>query len=545
MASISLVLVQFAFFVNAANDWTTPCLSGVCSYTNTKNGTTAGRLDISGSITAISDITTAAGWTILNCDPNVMGQDIRLVCTGGQTQCDHLFQNGATDTLVRLPENCGKMAFARVVKDWVHQDQTLPSDVARRFARRSGRPVVKGLRLDTNFKAANSTTHGKVQLTIQGSSASEGQQVFPDPTKSNSTIQERGFSDLFSGLLDSTSININKNLGTKNFNIDKSSTLLSQSVDCGSVKAGVDITVDAKASGSVNFGLVAMGNVIPPKIDEFALVAALSADLNGTLGVDANLTGSLSTGKKTIFETGLPGLDFPGIFSIGPSVKVDVEATASLTAAVDMNVGLTYTVSNAQLQFPPNGAKTNGSFAPADTNLQLSVAPEFSAKGQVVGHVIPAIVFGIDAFGGIASADVNLNLDTSATLQASFSAGASTGLNRTTGVSNSTTSTNSTTGNVEGCVDLQGGFSVNAGADANFLGLFAPSASVTLFNKTFDIFQRCFTAQGQLRKKEISRYRHRRYPGLPALTKRTLECPISTSSIPIFNLVNGLIAGEE
>jgi prolyl-tRNA editing enzyme YbaK/EbsC (Cys-tRNA(Pro) deacylase) len=59
-----------------------------------------------GAPAAISDVTTAAGWTILGCDPTALKQDIRLVCTGDAANCDHLFQGaGAVNTLVRLPQN--------------------------------------------------------------------------------------------------------------------------------------------------------------------------------------------------------------------------------------------------------------------------------------------------------------------------------------------------------------------------------------------------------------------------------------------------------
>lgn len=58
-----------------------------------------------GSSSAISDITPAAGWTILDCDPNAVSQEIRLVCTGDEETCNHIYQGGCKSTLVRLPES--------------------------------------------------------------------------------------------------------------------------------------------------------------------------------------------------------------------------------------------------------------------------------------------------------------------------------------------------------------------------------------------------------------------------------------------------------
>ncbi len=113
--------------VRAANDWNTPCLTGQCSFdvtNSTARSTASGSLFIvssagsthttsglinalyqNGSTNAISDLTPAAGWTILDCDSTTSAQDIRAICTGDNTTCSHLYQNGAVGTIVRLPEN--------------------------------------------------------------------------------------------------------------------------------------------------------------------------------------------------------------------------------------------------------------------------------------------------------------------------------------------------------------------------------------------------------------------------------------------------------
>jgi len=38
----------------------------------------------------------------------------------------------------------------------------------------------------------------------------------------------------------------------------------------------------------------------------------LNAELDGTIDLQAGLTGTLDSGKIQIFEVGIPGLDFPG-----------------------------------------------------------------------------------------------------------------------------------------------------------------------------------------------------------------------------------------
>jgi hypothetical protein len=58
-----------------------------------------------GAPNAISDVTSATGWQITNCDPSATTQDIQLVCNDGNPDCDHLFQGGAVNTIVRLPDS--------------------------------------------------------------------------------------------------------------------------------------------------------------------------------------------------------------------------------------------------------------------------------------------------------------------------------------------------------------------------------------------------------------------------------------------------------
>jgi hypothetical protein len=184
-----LIPFILALAVNAANDWKIPCINGRCAhdFETSSSGTGGSILLVSlysccattfrllcptktRTSSAISDITEAAGWKILNCSPDAIAQDIRIVCKDEAAgSCSHLYTDGAIDTLVRLPQTvrldfkyvhrikiklskCGKMAFARLAREWDHEDQSLPNSSF--IVRRSGsQPVVKGMSLDTNFAA--------------------------------------------------------------------------------------------------------------------------------------------------------------------------------------------------------------------------------------------------------------------------------------------------------------------------------------------------------------------------------------------------------
>lgn len=80
--------------------------------------------------------------------------------------------------------------------------------------------------------------------------------------------------------------------------------------------------------------------------------------------------------------------------------------------------------------------------------------------------------FGLDALGGAASANVFLDLDANAAVTLSASGSIS----------------NSAAGTYNGCVDVGGGLSVNAGASGNLFGLWSDSTQVALWNHDYKIY---------------------------------------------------------
>ncbi|KAG7086956.1 hypothetical protein E1B28_002873 [Marasmius oreades] len=263
----SLAFLPLVFLsVYAENDWKTPCLNGVCQYSFT--GSSSGTVKIRGSPDAITDITTAAGWEILSCSSDALAQDIRLVCQGDENSesgCAHLYQNiGAEGKIVRLPENCGKSAFARVSKAWVSEDQSIPATVAKRLVRRDGAPpIVKALRLDTDFAAAD--TLGPVNITIQGTNFDdadvEGVKPTAGPQRRRRSrfrlFKRRNTNNLFG--IDKNKIDFNKTVDLPPFSLTKNANLLDAKVSCPNLDAGIKVGVDSDRSAQVSIGAVTTG----------------------------------------------------------------------------------------------------------------------------------------------------------------------------------------------------------------------------------------------------------------------------------------------
>ncbi|KAG9227009.1 hypothetical protein CCMSSC00406_0008981 [Pleurotus cornucopiae] len=402
--------VFLSALAQAANDWSKPCFQGQCEYDLPFGGPSSGTLKIMGN--SIADITPAAGWEILGCSPHALSQEIILVCTTSRTSdCEHLDRDaGAVGKIVRLPENCGPGPFAYISKAWIPENQSISSDVQSRILRRNGRaPLVKALRIDTDFESAQRAGNDPVHFTLYGAN-------IPGMDMSD---RRRGFID---ELIDKVSKPTNFDLPPITFDLppirfNKKMNLFNQSSECPpAAKATVNVDINTEATVFARFSIYASGTVFPhQKLDSFKAVFGVTANLSGGLDLSTELSGVLDSGKIKLLELAIPGFGFPGFITVGPALQVDAEAKAMLDVVADLSVGLNYQIVNAQFEFPPKADSPKGDFLlPLDTPLKLSVSSSVKATGSVEGHIIPRLNLGLDAFHGAVGANVFFEFDTSA-----------------------------------------------------------------------------------------------------------------------------------
>ncbi|KAI9437319.1 hypothetical protein H4582DRAFT_339196 [Lactarius indigo] len=486
--------------VQATNDWLVPCTQGQCSWDLPADSGASGTLQVWGPATAISDITDAAGWRITTrCDPAATAQDIQLECADGNPNCDHLFQGGAVDTIVRLPDDCGPMPFARVARYWTNTSNA-PAPPA--VTPRASDAQVHSLALDTNFAAATPPRNGSVSFTLQGLNVKGSNGAFTLPTPaavherrwlsrrgphgSPRHVHRRSFLDnVLQTLQNTTTFNktISQELQPVDFN--GATNLFNTSVDCtassaipASSTASLSLDVDAAVHAAVSLGAVAAGTLVPPKITEFGLTLGLNGNIDALFSITANLTGHVSSGTIPLFQIGIPGLSFPGILDVGPEFKVTGEVDADLALAnIGADVRVTYNLSDVAVIFPPERCKAGGAFKQGVSEVTVSAGPDITDAGasvSVTGHLIPQIDIGLSALGGLASTTVFLNLDASASLKVSAGADGSRAVPAR---------------GAQACVNADTELAVNVGAQASFFDLFNASTGTTLFDKSFPLLQ--------------------------------------------------------
>lgn len=209
--------------------------------------------------------------------------------------CDHVNQNGAEGTIVRLPSSCGSTPFAVVTRQWVHEDQSIPLS-KRHLIKRGEDAVVKGISLATNFAAVDPEVNGNVSLFLQGSSLPDAAGDFSVMPPPNGALAKRGFFSWVKDTLKSLSEFDQELKGSSPLNFEGEVPIFDQSFDCpqnGAVPAfggRAKVGVKGKVDGSVSYGVAAAGTIVPPNLDEFGIFVGLDTTVAGTLGLDATLT---------------------------------------------------------------------------------------------------------------------------------------------------------------------------------------------------------------------------------------------------------------
>ncbi|KAF8629792.1 hypothetical protein AX17_005571 [Amanita inopinata Kibby_2008] len=539
------------------------------------NGTSSGTLQIWGSETAISDITRAAGWEIIGCDPNALEQEIRLVCTSSfSASCDHLYQDtGPEGKIVRMPESCGKSAFARVARAWIPEDQSMPVNLAARLAKGHGGmpPQVKALQLDTQFHAINTTNTGPVNFAIRAATIPGANgDILSTRNSTRKSARSDGVEEHdYEGTVDDAigyirSLNgfdINKSHVFKPIVMSKKDMRIFRGmISCGPLLLGaqVDAIVDARVQAAI--GVAASGTIIPPSLKAFAIVTGLSVDVEGTVNLLVDVAAFLDTDKITILELGLPGLSFPGVLTLGPSLQLNLQAKLTVDLAVGAHIGINYHLHNALLVFPPRPGHSSRipKLSPGNTPLQLKTTPFVRAIAMVEGHISPAVNLGVSAFGR--DVTVFVSVDSWAVLRISLEGDGKPKKNLSDTVDNSGSTVGKGDGNnftpipipssaaypspdmsvagtdvtttavsdsvssakgpsLTGCFEVDVNIDINAGAEANFFGLFDTGTTVTFLRDTMVVFKKCFTA-----------------PSLAALNgtggERSLSMPTNLRSLP-------------
>ncbi|KAL0948981.1 hypothetical protein HGRIS_009081 [Hohenbuehelia grisea] len=426
---------------NAANDWSKPCFSGECAYDlseEASSGMYTGTFKLFGSSKSVTDITPSAGWVVLDCDPNALAQDIRLVCKTNDADsagCSHLFDHGGpVDKIVRLPESCGAGPFARIANTQIATDQSIPAHAEPHITRRDGiPPQVHTLQVDTNYAAINEDKTGAVHFVFQGGNLPGLAEAanFQPPNQLNeeglldwvrqivkefkSTVKDV-FKQVEEKIADATTVKYDNKKTLKPFGFNAPfKSLYSYNAKCNadvfkntkqsSIKTSLDISAGGSGTITPTVGIIAAGVVSRLQVSEFGAFIKFSAELKLRLNLHAVLSGVIDSGRKEIFSQGIPPLSIPGFLELGPSFAIDGQVKGTFQVVFDADINLNWKNNDLEVWFPEklSGPATD-SVSPDDTPLTITATPSLSGKATVDVSLSPQVKLGLKIFK--ASADV-------------------------------------------------------------------------------------------------------------------------------------------
>ncbi|KZT37853.1 hypothetical protein SISSUDRAFT_817483 [Sistotremastrum suecicum HHB10207 ss-3] len=219
-----------------------------------------------------------------------------------------------------------------------------------------------------------------------------------------------------------TAFNKTETDNLKPISIQKNFPIINKDLECGPVTGTISLDVDTDVKAQVAFGYVITGTAIPPKLDEFMVMATLNGNVTNTFNVNLGLQGNFDTGSRQLIQTGLPGLSIPGIVTIGPIFSINAELSANFDLEAQMVINTEFDLPNINLVFPPDQGKNSGTESTASGGKQPLKVSLGSGSGTLNGnidaHLIPRVDFGVEILEGLAKATVNhTRLDTSITRQ--------------------------------------------------------------------------------------------------------------------------------
>ncbi|KAJ8495917.1 hypothetical protein ONZ45_g12648 [Pleurotus djamor] len=424
-----------------ANDWSRPCFDGECAYDlpgTAQHG--SGTFKLSGSSKAITDITPAAGWVVLECDPHLLQQEIRLVCQGSdEAACGHLFEHGPEHKVVRLPESCGAGPFARIASAHVAGDQSIPGHV--QLTRRDGvEPQVHVLKVDTAWDLVDVAKHvlatGEIAFAFMGSSmpGPVGIMNYNNFTVNQFPVEKRGAdgkwsdffgkaidklkkfaSDLKDGIAENTKVQLEiekVKLTLSSEGEKKHDIFPKQSVDCPWGKGSVEGAITAKYSVTAHVGGAVTGTLVPPKAVEVAVLAGFAGEVDLRLHIKAQAEISGKSPSWSLPPFNPTPLQIAGVISLGPHISVEAYGEAGVKLTGDIDIGANLKVEDIEFWYPPKAIQDN-TFVVQKMNAPLTLNADTQASGSLTAgvHVVPKVSLGLTGLAGQAEATAWIALD--------------------------------------------------------------------------------------------------------------------------------------
>ncbi|KAJ7636708.1 hypothetical protein FB45DRAFT_1056011 [Roridomyces roridus] len=447
---------------------------------------------------SVSSLDVESDWAITNCDPaSDQSQSVLAYCTcpieDEDCGCGHVFIGQANDTIVKLPDTCGLGPYARVVSLEPHPDQTVLS--ADHAARKRNTDPVYSLVFDylfTDIAEENGPVYMRADMTDLPGYWDSVVDSTPDSTTDPLRKRDLNFhsprglekrwTGSFANWLSKLNTLTKGDSISRNYHWSDTYTIFHQEEACPNFQSSLDISVTGFASVNSQFGYYLEVKIVPPSIQQAYVYFKAGAGAEAAFTITGVASASWDSGRYELINFGFPGLYYPGLLTLGPSLHLYGELSGQLSLSGTYKTSVMYNFPPLDLSFgkqDSNAGQSNFGTAVQPTNnfgtVDYNVGWNVELTGSADVHLVPSLQLGISILGGSL-------LDGQVFVEADLFAGLS--------ISGSVS--NSVAPNF--CVTPVYGVNLNAGLTGSVLFWESGPISTTFYSVQSDLGSGCFNS---------------------------------------------------
>lgn len=117
----------------------------------------------------------------------------------------------------------------------------------------------------------------------------------------------------------------------RNFHWSDTYTIFHQEEQCPNFSSSLDISVSGSASITSAFGYYLEATIIPPAIQECYVYFKAGAGAQATFTMTGKAEAHFNSERAEIASFGFPGLYYPGLLTLGPSLHLYGQLTGQLS----------------------------------------------------------------------------------------------------------------------------------------------------------------------------------------------------------------------
>ncbi|KAJ6579226.1 hypothetical protein DFH09DRAFT_1447553 [Mycena vulgaris] len=226
---------------------------------------------------SVSSLDLQTNWVITSCHPTSdQPQSVAIYCSKvlSSSECSHVMIGGAENTIVKMPQNCGRGPYARIASLAPHPNQDILSSF-RQSKKPADEPVYL-LKFDYNFAVipeANGPIYMRADVTDMPDYSIYWDTVVESPPERKRWLKERGLEKRWWGSFKSwlskmTQVEKDTSV-SRNFRWSDTWTIFHKEAHWVSkgpsqFEASIDVSLTGQASLNTHYGFYLQATVVPP-----------------------------------------------------------------------------------------------------------------------------------------------------------------------------------------------------------------------------------------------------------------------------------------